>query len=241
MPAADLKAALDFEFTALSEARNYRTALVRELQTHLRGRVLEVGAGIGQMTAELKQLPQVDQLVSVEPDPKFCRLFREAHPAQTLIEGTVHSVPKSEPWNAIVSVNVLEHIREDQAELDAYHNLLSPTRGSLCLFVPARPEIYAPIDRAFGHYRRYTRRTLSSRLREAGFQIVRLRYFNLPGYFGWWLMFRVLKKSCFNPGGVRWFDRFIFPPTHWLETKLIAPPFGQSLLVIAQAGIPKHE
>jgi len=40
----------DFEFAALSEARNYRDALLREFAAHLRGRVLEVGAGVGQIT-----------------------------------------------------------------------------------------------------------------------------------------------------------------------------------------------
>ncbi len=38
----------DFEFAALKEAKNYRNALLGEFKEHLRGRTLEVGAGIGQ-------------------------------------------------------------------------------------------------------------------------------------------------------------------------------------------------
>jgi hypothetical protein len=73
-------------------------------------------------------------------------------------------------------------------------------------------------------------------LRQAGFEVVRARYFNFAGYFGWWLMFRVLGRSQFNPRSVRCFDRWIFPPVDWLESNIMAPPFGQSLLVIARAG-----
>jgi SAM-dependent methyltransferase len=233
--APDVTTSEQFEFAALSEARNYRKALVRLFAPHLQGRVLEIGAGIGQMTSEIKGLPHLDEIVSVEPDPAFCQVFRKAHPQQKLIAGTVNDVPKAEAWNAILSVNVLEHIREDQSELETYRALLTSTRGALCLFVPARPEIYAPIDRAFGHYRRYTRAGLSRQLNKAGFVIERLCYFNFAGYFGWWLIFRLLKKPRFNPASIRWFDRIIFPPMHWLETKLFSPPFGQSLLAIAKA------
>ena len=37
----------NFEFAALRAAENYRRALVREFTPHLRGRVIEIGAGIG--------------------------------------------------------------------------------------------------------------------------------------------------------------------------------------------------
>ena len=233
----DLNAGGDFEFAALSEARNYRQALVREFERHLQGRVLEIGAGIGQMTSEIIRLPHIKEVVSVEPAPDFCQVFRRTHPHQRLIAGTVYSVPPGELWNAILSVNVLEHIQEDQDELAAYHALLAPSSGALCLFVPARPEIYAPIDRRFGHCRRYTCGGLAGKVRQAGFEIQRIRYFNFAGYFGWWLMFRILKRPRFNPGGVRWFDRIIFPPMHWFETNVFPPPLGQSLLVIARAKV----
>jgi hypothetical protein len=34
---------------------------------------------------------------------------------------------------------------------------------------------------------------------------------------------------------VRFFDRFIFPAMHGLESRICAPPVGQSLLAIARA------
>jgi SAM-dependent methyltransferase len=225
----------DFEFAALSEAKNYRAALLREFSGQLRGRVLEVGAGIGQITAELLKNSAISRLVSVEPDLKFCGKLRATFPGHQIVQGTIEDLKDDESWNAILNVNVLEHIQADGRELAIYRQKLAREKGALCLFVPARPEIYAPIDRDFGHFRRYTKPGLRRQLESAGFEIVKLRYYNFAGYFAWWLNFCVLKKRGFALPAVRLFDRVVFPPVHWIESRLCPPPIGQSLLAIARA------
>jgi SAM-dependent methyltransferase len=224
-----------FEFAALSQAANYRRALAREFARTIQGRVIEIGAGIGQVTELLAAAPGVEYLLAVEPDAGFCRRLRANLPNQPLVEGTIADVEVGTGWNAIVSVNVLEHIREDAAELRRYHQLLQSRQGMINLFVPARPEIYAPMDRDFGHFRRYTKPQLKRTLEGAGFQIVRLRYYNCVGYFAWWATFCLLKRRKFNVASVRLFDRAIFPCVYWLESRIMAPPFGQSLLAVAKA------
>lgn len=225
----------DFEFAALGEAGNYRAALLREFSPYLRGNVLEVGAGIGQLTQGLLQLPAITRLVSIEPDPRFCSRLRTALPSHAVFEATAERVPE-EDWDAILNVNVLEHIEDDARELKIYREKLKRRGGALCLFVPARPEIFAPIDRDFGHYRRYTKPGLRAELERAGFGIVSLRYYNLIGYAAWWFNFCLLKKRGFDRGAVRFFDRFIFPPTHGFESRVCPPPIGQSLLAVARPG-----
>jgi ubiquinone/menaquinone biosynthesis C-methylase UbiE len=225
----------DFEFTALAEAKNYRRALIEEFRRELRGEVIEAGAGIGQITEALLGIPEVRRVVAVEPDAGFCRQFRARLPTMELIEGTVADLPTGTACEAILCINVLEHIREDTAEMARFAELLKARRGALCLFVPARPEIYAPIDKDFGHFRRYTRPELRKKLIEAGFAIERLHYFNFVGYFAWWANFCLLKKRAFEVQKVRAFDRLIFPAVHAVESKLMRPPFGQSLLAIARA------
>jgi SAM-dependent methyltransferase len=225
----------DFEFAALNQARNYREALIKEFSPSLHGDVLEIGAGIGQITGLLRQLPQISRVLSVEPDANFAAYFRAAHPDAQLIEGTIEQAPADAEWDGILSINVLEHIEADEAELARYAAALSGRRGALCLFVPARPEIYAPIDKDFGHFRRYTRPELRRKLQAAGYAIERLTYFNCAGYFAWWLNFCVLKRREFEVSKVRAFDRLIFPLVHTIESSVMRPPFGQSLLAIARA------
>ncbi len=225
---------VDFEFAALREAVRYRAALLREFRPWLRGDVLEVGAGIGQMTAELARLPEISRLVAVEPEAAYCAQMRSVLRGPEILQGVVADVPRGTGWDAIVSINVLEHIEQDTEELATYAKLLAPRRGALCLFVPARPEIYAPIDRDFRHHRRYTRKALAAKLGQAGFAPLRCHYFNFVGYFAWWFSFRLLGRRLFSPANVRWFDRFLFPLDYWVERHLAPPPFGQSLIAVAR-------
>jgi SAM-dependent methyltransferase len=231
----DLAQTADFEFAALSQAKNYRASLLRDFDAFLQGNVLEVGAGIGQITSELLQISKVENLFSIEPDEAFCAQLRARLPQHGLHHGTVDDFKSHMNWNAILSINVLEHIEEDGEELATYYRLLQPLQGALCLFVPARPEIYAPIDRDFGHFRRYARSGLREKLEKSGFKIERLRYYNFVGYFAWWASFCLLKKRSFDVAAVRLFDRAIFPAVHGFESHICPPPIGQSLFVIATA------
>src|SRR3569832_1216539 len=113
----------DFEFQALDEAKNYRSALLREFGPHLKGNVLEVGAGIGQLTVEFCACPDIEKLCAIEPDYNFCERIRLKLPDQYLVHGTIENLTEYVGWNAILSVNVLEHIENDEAELERYSQL----------------------------------------------------------------------------------------------------------------------
>ena len=217
----------DFEFGALSLADNYRRALLREFSAPLHGNVLEVGAGIGQIIEVVLKSPHITRLVSIEPHQNFYRQLVGKFPGHTIIHGTFR--------DAILSINILEHIEDDETELKNHFHCLAKNIGTLCLFVPARQEIYAGIDREFGHFRRYNRRELRAKLERAGFQILRRRYYNIAGYFAWWLNFCLLKRRHFSADSVRFFDRCIFPWVYKFESRVWPPPVGQSLLVEARA------
>ena len=231
----ELVAANDFEFAALESAENYRHALLAEFTPYLRGDVVEIGAGVGHISQHIASLPTIRSLTAVEPGAHLAEKFRVRLPHVDLVEGTVDQLDSTREVDAIVSINVLEHVRDDQRELSLYASKLAARSGHLCLFVPARQEIYAPMDRDFGHYRRYAKPQLRERLERAGFELLRLDYFNWVGYFAWWLNFCVLKQRTFDVRKVMLFDRVIFPVVYALESRLGAPPFGQSLIAVARA------
>jgi hypothetical protein len=132
-------------------------------------------------------------------------------------------------------VNVLEHIEHDQEELIRLHGILKQHSGHICLLIPARQEIYSDLDAHFGHFRRYNLADLQRKLQTAGFEIKLLSYFNFVGYFAWLTRFRLMKSMSFDIEQVRFFDRRIFPPCHWIESRIIRPPIGQSIIAIARA------
>ena len=97
----------------------------------------------------------------------------------------------------------------------------------------ARPELDSPIDRQLGILRRYTKSELREKVGNAGFNILKMHYFNGAGYWGWWFYSRAFGRL---PGQMmtRCFDRLIFPPASWLERRICRPPLGTGLLVVAQ-------
>ena len=223
----------DFEFAALQEARNYRRSLLEEFSPYLHGNILEVGAGIGQMTREFAGLPGVETIDAIEPDAGFyARLMEQGLNARCLC-GTVADLDPMQRYDGIIAINVLEHIEDHFEELQRFREHLKPG-GRVCLFIPAFPSIYAPIDRSFGHFRRYTRSDLRDLLPRAGFRVIRLDYFNSLGYFAWWFNFCLLKKMVFETAKVKLYDRYLFPVVHALEKTVMRPPFGQSLLAVAE-------
>jgi len=225
----------DFEFSALKEAIHYPKAIVREFSPYLRGDIVEVGAGIGQMARHFARETKIESFTAVEPDARFANEFRNACPDLTLVEGMARSLTLPDGCDAIVSVNVLEHIEDDVDELKQYMKLLKPRRGHVCILAPARPEIFSKIDQDFGHFRRYTRSSISKALVSAGFQPIKIHYFNFAGYFAWWLNFKLLEQRSFNPVMVRLYDQVIFRYCHIIEKGIHRPPLGQSVIAVAKA------
>jgi len=228
-------ASQNFEFAALSKARNYRAAIAKLFAPHLTGDILEIGAGIGQMLVDVQRICKPRSLAAVEPDPDFFLQLQQSLPHAKVWHGLEADLPETESFDAILSVNVLEHIEKDTEALGKWRRRLQPREGYLCLLVPARPELYSLMDADFGHFRRYTRRDLTQKLTAAGFKDLKVNYFNLVGYFAWALNFTLLKGRHFNPTAVRSFDRFVFPFFHRIENAMGQPPFGQSLVAIAKS------
>jgi len=228
-------ASQNFEFAALSEARNYRAAIAKLFSPYLTGDILEIGAGIGQMLEDVQRICTPRSIAAVEPDGGFFSELQRRLPDAKVWHGLEENLPSNESFDAILSVNVLEHIEKDTEELKRWRERLLPRKGCLCLLVPARPELYCLMDLDFGHFRRYTRKDLTKKLSAAGFIDAKVKYFNVVGYFAWLLNFKILNSRHFNPAAVRSFDRFIFPVSQQIENAIGWRPFGQSLIAVAKS------
>lgn len=100
------------------------------------------------------------------------------------------------------------------------------------MLVPAGPRLSGSLDKAFGHFRRYTKQSLQEVLTEAGFAINLVRYMNLPGIITWYIAGKILRKRTLTRTNIVLYDRWIVPVVARLES-VLPPPRGQSLLAIA--------
>lgn len=223
------------ELDAMAAARNYYRWIAGRFAPFLGRRVVEAGAGIGTFAEHLLRAAPGAELTLVEPAannyPHLRARFAE-HPRVRTRQGYLEDAGEAGSADAVVAVNVMEHVHDDAAFVRAAHRLLAPG-GHLLLFVPALPAIYGTLDEAFEHVRRYTRKTLAARLREAGFAPPRVRYTNLPGVAAWWLSGRVLRRRTVSPRDAALYDRWVIPWVAALE-RVWAPPVGQSLIAVAR-------
>jgi hypothetical protein len=94
--------------------------------------------------------------------------------------------------------------------------------------------LFSSMDRKVGHFRRYTRRLLCVRLREAGFDIHQASYADSLGFIAS-LLYKWFgnDRGDLNPVALRNYDRFVFPVSRALD--LLTNGFiGKNLVVAAR-------
>ena len=223
------------ELDSLAEAKNYYAWVMRQFEPHLGPTVVEVGAGIGTFSDYLLRSPKVKELVAIEPGgntfPHLQKRFRGDSRVTTL-NGYLSQHYEALRANAVVAVNVLEHVKDHESFLKEARTAVIPG-GSLCLFVPALPAIFGTLDTVFEHYRRYTRSSLRQVIESAGWKVERVSYMNLPGIAAWFMAGRILRKTNIAASDARTYDRLVVPWISRLET-LIPPPIGSNLVAIAK-------
>ncbi len=227
------------DLEALSDLRNYQNWIMESFLPYLKGTVLEVGAGTGNISRYY--VGQVERALLLEPAANLIDILQKrfaGHDRVEIIARVLQKAMHTNPaqleagrFDAAIMVNVLEHIEDDLGLLKRLHRLLRPG-GHLLIFVPALPWLYGSLDKVCGHVQRYSRPRLAAILKQSGFMPKRLHYFDAPGVVPWFVVGRLLKQRHFVPAQARHYDRLAVPLVSRLE-KRIKPLFGKNLLCIA--------
>jgi SAM-dependent methyltransferase len=211
--------------------------MFRQSEPYVRGEVAEIGAGIGTFSERLAARRDVTSLLLIEPDPVCVEVLKRdfsSNPKVTVARETLPDSPtlgaRAGTLDFLLCQNVLEHIDEEQAAVQAMASALRPG-GNLALLVPAHPQLYGNLDRTYGHYRRYTRERLQRLIAGAGLECVELYSFNLLGVPGWWIN-RFRRSPGISRGSLRAYEALLRawqPVEDWRR-----PPWGLSLITHAR-------
>lgn len=209
----------------LSRATRYNRWMADTLKPFVGTRVLEIGAGIGNLTRQLLPRPRY---VASDINPEYLATLRRTFGGRRGVAVAPCDVtdPRSFPrptglFDTAICLNVIEHIRDD---VQAFRNLsavLTPG-GRAIILVPNVPFLYSPLDAAVGHYRRYTRRLLAERGRRAGFEVERIISFNRLGVIAWFLNAKLLRRQHFAEGQI-WILNLLTPILKYLDLVLPLP------------------
>jgi glycosyltransferase involved in cell wall biosynthesis/ubiquinone/menaquinone biosynthesis C-methylase UbiE len=232
-----LTSAVDHELAEalhnLEEAHNYADWIIEQLSPHLKGTVVELGAGSGTMTERIRR--NADRTVatdlSADRVAELQQRFRDLEDVD-IVQGDAASVLEGRDADSVVMINVLEHLEDDVSELTRIREALRPG-GTVAIFVPAHRWLYSEFDRRVGHYRRYTKATLVTALSRAGLDLVDVRYVNQVGALAWWTVARTLRRAPTDRRMIRLYDRRLVPLLRRAEA-MNEPAFGQSLIAVAR-------
>ena len=210
------------------QLRNYNAAIAELIMANCppNPRVLDFGAGFGTLTRVVARAGTVPDCV--EPDARQrATLERDGFRCYASIE----AVPDG-AYNFIYSSNVLEHIEDDVAALRQLRRVLCDG-GRVVVYLPAFQSLYTALDAAIGHFRRYDKQMISSRIQVAGFNLERCYYADMLGFTVNWIFKRVSNNvSTVNERTITLYDRVVFPVTRLIE-RFLRPPFGKNVVAVA--------
>jgi SAM-dependent methyltransferase len=223
-----------WDLQSLARATRLADWMFEQFAGDARGDVAEVGAGIGTFSTRLLA-HGLESLLLVEPEAVCADMLLERFGDDPRVNVVREELPEApslrlESFDFVLCQNVLEHIPADGAAVEAMGRALRPG-GRLGLLVPAGPRLFGPLDRVYGHERRYTRESLRRLVADAGLRVLDLYPFNTLGIPGWWAKNRVGAHSL----GTRSLAAYeaLLPLWRPLERRL-RPPWGLSLVARAE-------
>jgi SAM-dependent methyltransferase len=204
-------------------------------------RVLDVGCGSGALSAALlhKGCRVMSQDISSEMVEMCERYLQRKGLRGSVRQGDIGDIGEEDTFDAVVALDVFEHVEDDQYALNKMRHLLKQD-GRLILSVPAFSWLYGQRDEQLGHYRRYDKPHLMALVEESGFIIDHLQFWNaigvLPNWYGmkfrqtpWNEDFRYAGRSCVKKA----FNSFLRVWFSQIENRIASCPFGLTLIVAA--------
>jgi SAM-dependent methyltransferase len=191
-------------------------------------RVLEIGAGIGNITQRL--IPR-EHYVASDINPHYLHYLRNLSFAKPYLEVAHANLDQPADFEAlegrfdtVICLNVLEHVPDPHRALANMFRCLEPG-GRLVLYVPRGPGLYSRLDEVLGHRCRYTTTMLRDELASAGFEIESLRHFNRSGVLGWLLNGKLRRAESLSTFQLKLYDMAI-PLLRRLDRFLPWPGLG---------------
>jgi SAM-dependent methyltransferase len=154
--------------------RRIIASLIATLKLPANAEILEVGCGPG---ANLKMLKGFGNVVGIEPDDFSIEHARKVSGCRVEKGFLPDDLRVSGPFDLIGAFDVIEHVEPDRESLKTLYAMTK--KGGHALFtVPAYMFLWSQHDVVNHHKRRYVLPQFRDRLREAGFEVRFISYYN---------------------------------------------------------------
>jgi len=212
----------------LNRAPRFTKWMADTIRPYLGERILEIGAGIGNLTSNL--IPRSTYWAS-DINPYYLERLKRLRQTRPYLhvhytDASAAETYPAEHFDTVICLNVVEHLEDDVKALRNIRGSLDKD-GRAIILVPNGPGLFGSLDKVLGHYRRYTRDQLIEACVRAGFHVEKVIKFNRIGAPGWWWNGRILRRKTFGFWQIkllnllmpllRPIDRFLpFPHLSWI-------------------------
>ncbi len=217
---------------AFTNAPRFNRWMADTIRPYLGERVLEIGAGIGNLSRHLA--PRRKRYIASDIDSEHLARLQSRLEHRPNLEIRRCDVAKAEDFrhlagqvDTVVCLNVVEHVEDDMAALANLFSALAPG-GRAIVLVPYDQGLYGTLDEALGHRRRYSREELRRKMEQAGFAVEQILEFNRISRPGWWITGKVFRRRTISPAALWVFDRLVWlwrridSRLPWKPTSIIA-------------------
>jgi len=171
-------------------ARSSRDHTVHSLERALTSRdgvIMDIGCSSGAMIRTLKtKFPDATVIGADFIGGPLLELAKDL-PFTPLLQFNLIDCPLPDKClDAVLLLNVLEHIEDDEAALRQVARILKPD-GAAVIEVPAGPELYDIYDRQLMHFRRYKMDDLIAKLARSKFKVIERSHLGFFVYPAFWI------------------------------------------------------
>ncbi len=215
-----------WELDFFDKAKNFRDYQWSLFRSRVKKKILEVGPG---NCVFLQRYYRISKEIHLfEPSRKIRNKLKKK--TKKLKKVKLLSKYYKTKYDAIIYLDVLEHIRDDEKEiLSAYKRLKK--HGNLIISVPAFQHLYTDYDRKIGHYRRYDKKSFKKILNKLKLKSYQMTYFDSIGYALIFLSkFLAVSNRVNFKGSVKLWN-FLIPISKILDV-FLSIFIGKSLMVI---------
>ena len=223
----------------IAKADRFNSWLFSNVQPYLNGSILEIGSGIGNISEHI--LNQHSETSLSDTDPEYVRLLEQRFERHPQLKGIFQIDLENSPLNqglanlegafdTVISINVLEHIENDSQAIEYMKFFLKPG-GTLIILTPAYPSLLSKLDKALGHFRRYSHKKISDLVKKQGMSIRRLFHFNSIGVIAW-TYGKVLNLRTIPKQEMKLFNKLV--PIGKFFDRMLFQKAGLSIIIIAE-------
>jgi 2-polyprenyl-3-methyl-5-hydroxy-6-metoxy-1,4-benzoquinol methylase len=220
--------------TSISHAKKFNEFMGESILPYLKGDVLEIGSGTGNMSEFF--LSKNISLSLSDIEDKYCQILEKRFRKKAIrldisSEALFDDFPSLENnFDSVFALNVIEHIENNNITIKNCNQLLRKN-GTLVILVPAFNFLYSKTDIELGHFRRYSKKLLQETI-SPHFSIEKIFYFNSFGTLGWFVNGKIFNRSKISVNQMILYDK-LTPFIKYFDI-VFSSFFGLSIVCIAK-------